>query len=101
MKFKIILIIPLLILSLLGFSQEIDVKGVVTEQNTGDPAIGATVLVKGSTIGTVTDIDGNYSLSNVPSNATLEFSYIGMTSVEEAYPAEQLHLTFPKVSMIF
>ena len=84
MKFKIILIIPLLMLSLLGFSQEIDVKGVVTEQNTGDPAIGATVLVKGSTIGTVTDIDGNYSLSNVPSNATLEFSYIGMTSVEEA-----------------
>lgn len=84
MKFKIILIIPLLMLSLFGFSQqEIDVKGVVTEQNTGDPAIGATVLVKGSTIGTVTDIDGNYSLSNVPSNATLEFSYIGMTSVEE------------------
>ena len=85
MKFKIILIIPLLMLSFLGFSQqEIDVKGVVTEQNTGDPAIGASVLVKGTTVGTVTNIDGEYSLSNVPSNATLEFSYIGMIPVEQA-----------------
>ncbi|MFA6863140.1 MAG: SusC/RagA family TonB-linked outer membrane protein, partial [Dysgonamonadaceae bacterium] len=84
MKFKIILMISLFTMSFYGFSQqEITVKGVVTEQTTGDPAIGATVLVKGTTIGTVTDIDGNYSLSNVPSNATLEFSYIGMTSVEE------------------
>ena len=85
MKFKIILIIPLLMLSLLGFSQqEINVKGVVTESRTGDPAIGASVLVKGTTVGTVTNIDGEYSLNNVPSNGTLEFSYIGMTSVEEA-----------------
>ena len=53
MKFKIILIIPLFMLSFLGFSQqEIDVKGVVTEQNTGDPAIGASVLVKGTTVST-------------------------------------------------
>ena len=84
MKLKIILLISLFTISFYGFSQEgITVKGVVTEQNTGDPAIGATVLVKGTTNGTVTDIDGNYTLNNVPSNATIEFSYIGMTSVEE------------------
>lgn len=84
MKFKIILLISLFTMSFYGFSQEeITVKGVVTEQNTGDPAIGATVLVKGTTTGTVTNIDGEYTLNNVPSNAILEFSYIGMTSVEE------------------
>lgn len=83
MKFKIILIISLFTISFYGFSQEIDVKGIVTEKRTGDPAIGATVLVKGTTRGTVTDIDGKYTLNNVPSNATLEFSYIGMTTVDE------------------
>ena len=83
MKFKIILIISLFTISFYGFSQEINVKGVVTEMRTSEPAIGVTVLVKGTTTGTVTDIDGNYALNNVPSNATLEFSYIGMVSVEE------------------
>lgn len=84
MKFKIILLIHLLLLSLMGYSQqEINVKGVVTEMATGEPAIGASVVVKGTTVGTVTNIDGEYSLSNVPSDATLEFSYIGMISVDE------------------
>ena len=84
MKFKIILLISLFSISFYGYSQQkITVKGVVTEMKTGDPAIGATVLVKGTTSGTVTDIDGNYTLDNVASNATLEFSYIGMNTVEE------------------
>ena len=84
MKMKIILLVYLLTMSFYGFSQQkITVKGVVTEQKTGDAAIGATVLVKGTTIGTVTDMNGNYALENVASNATLEFSYIGMTSMEE------------------
>ncbi|MGI6074004.1 MAG: SusC/RagA family TonB-linked outer membrane protein [Fermentimonas sp.] len=63
--------------------QQITVSGVVMEGMTGDPAIGVSILVKGTTNGTVTDIDGNYTLSNVPSDATLVFSYIGMLSVEE------------------
>lgn len=84
MKFKIILLISLFSISLCGFSQQkITIKGVVTEMKTGDPAIGATVLVKGTTVGTVTDIDGNYTLDNVSSNATLEFSYIGMKTIDE------------------
>ncbi|MDD2951620.1 MAG: TonB-dependent receptor [Parabacteroides sp.] len=43
----------------------------------GDPLVGVNVVVKGTTIGTTTDIDGNYSLENVPENAIIEFSYIG------------------------
>lgn len=83
MKFKIILMITLFTMSFYGYSQqEIEVKGVVTEEQTGNPAIGATVLVKGTSSGTVTNIDGEYTLSNVAPNATLEFSYIGMETIE-------------------
>ena len=39
---------------------------------------GVSVVVKGTTNGTITDIDGNYTLSNVPENATLQFSFVGM-----------------------
>ena len=54
------------------------VKGVVTD-NTGEPLIGVSVVLKGSTSGVVTDIDGAYSI-NVPNqkNAELVFSYVGM-----------------------
>ena len=51
------------------------ISGTVKDGN-GEPLIGATVRVKGSSTGTVTDIDGNYTL-NVPANAELEISYIG------------------------
>ena len=56
-------------------AQSISVKGSVTDQ-TGEPIVGATVRVIGAGTGTVTNYDGNYSLS-AASNATLEFSYIG------------------------
>ncbi|MBQ6309809.1 MAG: carboxypeptidase-like regulatory domain-containing protein, partial [Prevotella sp.] len=44
---------------------------------TGEPVIGASVMVKGSSNGSVTDLDGNFTLNNVPENATLVFSYVG------------------------
>lgn len=56
------------------------VTGQVTDMN-GEPIIGANVLVKGATTGTITDFDGNYSL-DVPENAILVFSYLGMTTQE-------------------
>lgn len=57
------------------------VTGVVTGEN-GEPIPGATVVVKGTSNGTITDLDGNYSLSNVPADATLQFSFVGMKLVE-------------------
>ena len=48
----------------------------------GESVIGASVLVKGTTSGTITDIDGNFKLDNVPSNATLVISYIGFKTQE-------------------
>lgn len=47
-----------------------------------EPLIGATVKIKGTATGTITDFDGNYSLTNVPVNAILEFSYVGMNNIE-------------------
>ena len=55
---------------------ELLVKGSVTDKNTHEPLIGVTVKVKGSTRGTVTDLDGNYQIS-ASADAVLEFSYVG------------------------
>lgn len=52
------------------------ISGTVVDEN-GDPAIGATVRVKGSDNGISTDMDGNYTLNNVPSDATVMISFIG------------------------
>lgn len=55
------------------------ITGVVISEEDGQPVVGASVLVKGTTQGTITDIEGRFNLSNVPSNAkTLQISYIGM-----------------------
>ena len=58
------------------------VNGNVTDSQ-GEPLIGVTVAIKGMSTGTVTDFDGNYTLANVPENATLVFSYVGFTTLEE------------------
>ena len=62
-------------------SAPVTVTGTVTDV-TGDPLIGATVTVKGTTSGTSTDIDGHYSIS-VGDNAILVFSYVGYHPIEE------------------
>ena len=58
------------------------IKGKVSD-TTGAPLPGVTVIIKGSTNGTVTDYDGNYVLSDVPSGAILVFSFIGMDTQEK------------------
>lgn len=61
---------------------QISVKGVVTDKQTNETAIGVAVAVKGTTTGTVTDFNGAYELNNVPEKATLVFSYIGLKTME-------------------
>ena len=61
--------------------QQKTVSGKVTDVE-NRPLPGVTVLVKGTTQGTVTDVDGHYSLSGIPENATLQFSFIGMQTQE-------------------
>ena len=57
------------------------VSGTVVDQN-GEPIIGGTVLVKGTQQGTSTDLEGNYTLNNVPVGATLVFASVGYNPVE-------------------
>ena len=61
--------------------QAIKITGKVTEPS-GAPLPGVTVLVKGTSNGIVTDMDGNYVLGNVPMDANLVFSFIGMKTME-------------------
>ncbi len=65
-----------------AFTQAQEVSGTVSDA-TG-PLPGASVVVKGTTTGAQTDFDGNYTLSEVPEDATLVFSYIGYASQEVA-----------------
>ena len=70
----------LVCLSLPGFAQKITVHGYV-DDDLGEPLIGATVMEKGTTNGTATDIDGNFTL-NVDPNGTLVVSYVGYDPME-------------------
>ena len=65
-----------------AFAQSGTVKGTVTD-DTGEPVIGANVVEKGSTNGTITDIDGNYTLQVTNMNGVLQFSFIGYNTTEE------------------
>lgn len=65
--------------------KKITVHGIVFDKSTKEPLIGATVKVKGTTLGTITDVDGKYSIIVPYENASLVFSYIG-------YKAEELAL---------
>jgi TonB-linked SusC/RagA family outer membrane protein len=64
-----------------AFAQQITLNGVVTAADDGQPLPGVSIVVKGTTNGTVTDINGNYQLE-VPQDAVIQFSFIGMKSQE-------------------
>ncbi|MFP4289922.1 MAG: carboxypeptidase-like regulatory domain-containing protein, partial [Bacteroidales bacterium] len=61
---------------------QITVTGTVESGDDGTTLPGVSVVIKGTTTGTVTDIDGNYELSNVPEDGTLVFSFVGMETTE-------------------
>ena len=61
--------------------QQPAITGTVTDES-GDPLPGVTVIVKGTTQGTVTNSDGEYTLRDIPEDATLQFSFVGMKTQE-------------------
>ena len=81
--------VRLIVLAVMSLSSAISVwaqgrltvSGVVMEDS-GMPALGASVLIEGTTVGTITDMDGRYSIPDVPSDAVLVFSSIGFASVK-------------------
>ena len=65
------------------FSQEISISGNVTSFDNGQPVIGANVFIKGTTIGTITDIDGNFAIK-AGKDDVLVFSFVGFDRKEVA-----------------
>ena len=64
-----------------GAPQQIIISGKVTDSS-GTPLPGVTIVLKGTTQGTITGSDGTYRLDHVPGNATLQFSFVGMKTQE-------------------
>ena len=64
------------VLAITASAQSKSVSGTVVDK-TGEPVIGASVVVKGTTNGTITDFDGNFSLQGVPNNGTIQISFVG------------------------
>ena len=75
-RFFLVCCTLLLLFSCNVFAQTIDVRGNVLD-NLGEPIIGANVVVQGTSVGTITDINGEFVLSSIPSNAVVEVSFIG------------------------
>ena len=89
MKRKLMLLLTCLFVGIgLVTAQITKLTGTVISEEDGLPVVGASILVKGTTVGTVTDMDGKFTLSNVPSSAkTLVVSFIGMATQEVSIKA--------------
>lgn len=78
MKFRLHLLFMLLLLSQLALAQR-TITGIVTDAETGEPLIGANILISGTPGGTITDVDGSFSLEVDEAATSLEVSYTGYT----------------------
>lgn len=81
MKKISLIIAALCVIVQFGFAQSLTVTGVVTSKEDGQPVIGASILVKGTTNGTITDFDGNYTIT-ADKGQILVVSYVGMKTQE-------------------
>jgi TonB-linked SusC/RagA family outer membrane protein len=81
MKTKLLMVLMLCFGALTAWGQRIVTEGTVIAANTNEPLIGATVYVKGTTSGTVTNVDGGFSIA-ADQGATLVFSCLGFKTIE-------------------
>ena len=83
-----------------AFAQNITVQGKVTDASSGEALPGVNIVIKGTTRGTSTDVDGNYSIT-VPSGGTLVFSYVGYLTQELAATSPTLNVAMePEVARL-
>jgi len=81
-KNKITLLLTFLFASFQLFAQDVTINGNITDIE-GDPLPGVNIVIKGTTTGAITDLDGNYSLNVPDQDAVLVYSFIGFASIEE------------------
>ena len=84
MKNKLLLLLASIFVSIgMATAQTVNVRGTVVSEDDGQPIVGASVVVKGTQIGTVTNFDGIFSFEHLPQSAKiLEISYIGMQTLD-------------------
>ncbi len=73
---RVLTLALLLVFSMSAFAQSKTVTGKIVDSN-GEPVIGASAIVKGTSNGGVSDIDGNFTIKNVPENASIQVTYVG------------------------
>lgn len=73
-------------------AQNITVRGVVTSAEDNEPVVGATVVVKGTTLGATTDLDGKFLINNVPAGSTLQISYVGMDTKDVPATTDEMNI---------
>lgn len=97
MKRKLQMLLAFLCLSIgMATAQITKVSGVVVSAEDDQPVIGASVLVKGTTNGCITDLDGKYQIDNIPAGSkSLVVSYVGMKTIEVAITSSNM----PKISL--
>ena len=76
-----LMMLPMMLLTIWSFGQNVNLQGTVVDDS-GSPLPGVTIVVKGTMEGTISDIDGSFSFSDVSNDATLVFSFIGMRTQE-------------------
>jgi TonB-dependent starch-binding outer membrane protein SusC len=81
-RLRIYLLLLVMVISQFVIAQSLPISGTITDSETGDLLIGVSILIKGTSQGTVTDIDGNYQI-DVPKGSILTYSYIGYKAVEK------------------
>jgi len=82
---QVLILLSIVLFTIHGYGQQKQlVTGVIKDSQTGETLIGATVLIKGTTTGTVTGVDGSYHLEVIDPQGTLVFSYIGYQRLEVA-----------------
>ena len=78
-------------------AQQMKVTGVVINEDDGEPVIGASIVVKGTTIGTITDLDGKFELET-QKDAKLIISYVGLRTQENYSSAKHENCSFFRFS---
>jgi TonB-dependent starch-binding outer membrane protein SusC len=84
------IITMLLFVATSAYAQTKAVSGTITESN-GAPLPGVSVVVKGTSVGTVTDANGQYSLKAPVSATTLTLSFVGFRTMDAAIPAQRMN----------
>lgn len=73
---RVLTVASVLAMSMSAFAQSKTVTGTIVDSN-GEPVIGASAIVKGTSNGGITDLDGKFTITNVPENASIQVTYVG------------------------